>query len=78
MLGHPHRRNHRIEREHDVEEEDLDDDAGEGRRYLSAGVSFLALELLVDLEGALGEQEEPAAEQDDRPAGDLETGRKLA
>ena len=54
---------HRIQRENHVEYNDLDQDATERRPDLGAAVPLLAFEVLVDLVGALAEQEEPAEYQ---------------
>src|SRR3712207_6549422 len=61
----------RVQREDHVEEDYLHQDAAEGGLDPSAAVSFFALEVLVDLEGALAEQEEAAQDQDQVAPGDL-------
>src|SRR3712207_6071563 len=61
----------RVKREDRVEEDYLHQDAAEVRRYPRALVSLLALEVLVDLEGAFAEQEEAAEDQDQVAPGDL-------
>ena len=71
IVGHPDRGDDRVEREHDVEQHHLDDDAGEGRGHPSRSASVGAFELVVDLVGRLGEQEQAAADQDQVAAGDL-------
>ena len=63
LVDHADRGDHRVEREHDVEQHDLDDHAGErGGDPLAAWPSSPS-SLLVDLEGALAEQEQAADDQ---------------
>src|SRR6266545_5577427 len=83
VLGHPDSGDDRVEREDDVEDADLDDDEPEAR---ASGASrrelrlVAHLELVVNLEGGLGEEEEPAAEQDEVAPGPAvaEEGEELA
>ena len=55
---------HRVEREDDVEQHDLDDHRAERRRDPRRAVPLLAFEPLVNLERRLGQQEQSAADQD--------------
>ena len=48
LLDHPDRRDHRIERKHDVEQRDLNDHARKRRVNLFGSVTFLAFERAVD------------------------------
>ena len=64
LVDHADRGDHRVEREDDVEQHDLHDHAGERRRHARRAVALVALELLVDLVRALGDQEQAADEQD--------------
>src|SRR3546814_12732623 len=60
------RSDHRIEREDDVDGEDLRDGRGEGGGLATAvPAAVSALDGAVDLRGRLDEQEEAAAHQDD-------------
>ena len=69
VVGHADGRDDRVEREHDVEDHDLSDHGGE-RRGTPRGPVFAALELVVNLLGRLGEQEQTAADEDQVTAGD--------
>ena len=76
VVGHAHRGDHRVEREHDVDDCDLHQDAGEadarcGRGARRGGCVVLALEAGVDLVHALPEQEQAAADEDEVAARDL-------
>src|SRR5262249_50789243 len=60
---HPDRRDHGIEREDDVQQDDLREDPAEARVLRRGAAALLAgrtLELVVDLERRLPDQEEPA------------------
>ena len=70
LVDHADGRDDRVEREDDVEQHDLDDHAGERRARRGRRVLLLPFELLVDLEGALAEQEQAAADQNQIAAGD--------
>src|SRR5690606_28524308 len=73
LFGHPHRGDHRIEAENDVQQQDLDDhprETGHDGGFL-AWVSLFSLQLLVDLEGGLAEQEQAAEQEDQVTPGDL-------
>ena len=76
VVGHADGGDHRVEREDDVEQQDLDDDAGERRRDPRAAVALLAFELVVNLVRALGDQEQAADDQDQVAAGDLAARRR--
>src|SRR3546814_16026190 len=66
VVGHADRSDHRIEREDDVDGEDLRDGRGEGGGLATAvPAAVSALDGAVDLRGRLDEQEEAAAHQDD-------------
>src|SRR5215217_1121211 len=64
LIDHADSGDHRVQRENDVEDDDLDQDASECRLHPGAGVPLLGLKILVDLVGALAQQEEPADDQD--------------
>ena len=64
LVDHADGRDHRVEREDDVEEHDLDDHAGERRRDAARRVSLLAFELLVDFVRALRQQEQAAEDRE--------------
>ena len=49
VVNHSHRRDHRIQREHDIEKHYLNDDAGKRRVNLSRGMPFITLERTVNL-----------------------------
>ena len=59
-LGEADRREHRVEREHDVDDGDLHHDDGEVREHARLALVFGAFERAVDLGDALGEQEQAA------------------
>src|SRR3546814_8342742 len=66
VVGHADRSDHRIEREDDVDGEDLRDGRGEGGGLATAvPAAVSALDGAVDLRGRLDEQEEDAAQQAD-------------
>ena len=71
IFSHADRGDHRVEREHDVEQQDLNDDADERGRHLGAAVAFLAFQLFVNLVRALRNEEQAADEQNHVAAGDL-------
>ena len=71
VVGHADGGDHRVEREHDVEQHDLHDDRGERRRDPRADVALLAFELVVNLVRRLGDQEQAADEQDQIAAREL-------
>ena len=76
LVGHADGGDHRVEREDDVEQHDLEDHAPQRdrlRRELRS-VTLLALEALVDLERRLCDEEEPAADEDDVASADLLAG----
>src|SRR5215217_1091510 len=73
LIDHADSGDHRVERENYVEYDDLDQDASERRLHPGAAVPLLALKILVDLEGALAEQEEPTDYQDHVTPRDLLT-----
>ncbi len=71
LIHHADGRDHGVEGEHYVQKDDLHQDAAERRLDPGALVPLLALELIVDLVGALAEQEEAAEDQDQVAPGDL-------
>src|SRR5215203_2205715 len=68
FVHHPNSGYHRVQREHDVEEDDLYKDGAEGRLHPGIAVALLALELVVDLVGGLAQQEQAAADKYQIPA----------
>jgi hypothetical protein len=70
MVGHADRRNHRVQREHDVQHHDLRDDGGERSHLLRAILVLLALEVVMDLDGGLAQQEQAADDQHEVARGD--------
>ena len=78
MLGHADRGDDRIDREDQVDDDDLRDDHAEVRADLLA-VAFLvlALDVAVDLARRLDEQEEPAGEQDQVAPGEAVAERDV-
>ena len=65
LVDHAHRGDHRVEREHDVEHGDLDEDAAVARQAAACrGGLLIAFERAVDLVDAFPEQEQAAADQD--------------
>ena len=64
LARHPDGGDDRVEREHDVEQRDLNEHRCEGRPAPHVPAPFLALELVVDFLGALPHQEQPPGEQD--------------
>ena len=62
LVGHADRRDHRVEREDDVEQHDLADHGGKDGATRAERVPFLALQLVVNLARRLGEQEQAAAD----------------
>src|SRR5690606_13340566 len=71
VADHADRGDHRVEREDQVERDDLDQHGAEGGLDLGAGVTLLAFQALVDLEGGLPDQEEAADQQDQRLPGEV-------
>jgi hypothetical protein len=71
LADHADGRDHRVEREDDVEQEDLHDHAPERRRRARRDVPLHAFELLVDLVRALRQPEEASDQQNQIAAGDL-------
>ena len=72
VLGHADRGDDRVEREDHVEDGDLRDDHPEGAGAAGALLVRVGhLELLVDLRGGLGHQEEAAAHEHQVAAGDV-------
>ena len=63
-----------IEREHHVDDDDLQDDGGEARLHALRGMAFLTFGELVDFHGRLPHQEQAARDEDEIPAGDLRAG----
>ena len=70
VLREAHGGDHGIERENDVDDDDLGDDAGEGGADLSGLRVVLAFEAAVDFVDAFPEEEKSAAEHDEVFAGD--------
>ena len=60
-----------FQREHDVEQGDLNDGGGEGKHRALAGAVMAALDRMVDLHGRLDQEEDAAAAQDDVAPGEL-------
>ena len=58
--GEADRREHRVEREHDVDDGDLHHDDGEVREHARLALVFGAFERAVDFGDALGQQEQAA------------------
>ena len=74
VVDHAHRRDHGIERKHDVDDRDLDqraDETGLDAMLRHAPSASAPSSALMDLEHRLGEQEKPATEQDQVPAGEI-------
>src|SRR5438132_8552509 len=61
LLDHADGGNHRIEREHRIQQKNLHDDAGKRRRHLCRRVAALAFEIFVNFKSRLGEQKQPPA-----------------
>ena len=60
----------RVEGEHDIEQEDLEDDSVEGDGFAGGvGLAVCAFELVVDFGHAFADQEKSAEEQDEVAAG---------
>ena len=76
LVGHAHRGDDRVQREHDVQDHDLDDHRGERAGGLDVAGVLLALEPAVDLPGRLGDEEQAAAEQDEVAPGDVAAGHR--
>src|ERR1043165_3608804 len=81
VLGHPHRRNHRVQREHDVDQHDLNNHAAEARPPQPSGRvrrrprrGLVPIHLVMDLLGCLENQERPADEQDQSLARHVHAG----
>src|SRR5690606_40250974 len=72
LVHHPNCGDHRVQGEHDVQQQDLDDDVAEGgmTAYLR---SVLTLQLVMDLDGALRNEEQTTHDEDQVPAGELHT-----
>ena len=65
LVHHADRRDHRVEREHDVDDHDLGDDRRQRVRGPRRATRFVfALELVVDLVRRLADQEQAADDQD--------------
>ena len=64
VLCHSDRRDHGIEREDNVQQKNLDDDAGKGTPDAGRPVALLTFELVMNLMCALGDQEEAPQDQD--------------
>src|SRR5688572_18225000 len=63
MLGHADSGDNGVERENDVEQQDLNDDRGKRRRDAFALLAFFTFQFLVDLTRALGKEKQSAAQQ---------------
>src|SRR5690606_34468932 len=72
VVGHADGGDHRVERENHVDHEDLHDRRGEGGGLAAVRALVPALDGAVDLRSRLGEQEQPAGQQDDVAPGDRE------
>jgi hypothetical protein len=70
------RRDDRVEGEHEVDDDDLEDNGPEGRSGPRALLVLLAFHQLMNLGGRLPKQEEPPADQDQVAAGDLLSDRE--
>jgi hypothetical protein len=64
LVHHANDGYHRAQREDQVEGQDLDEHPGEGGPRPGDAVVPFALQVVVDLEGALAQEEEAAADQD--------------
>src|SRR5688572_2182992 len=73
MLGHADSSDNGVERENDVEQQDLTDDRGKRRRDAFALLPFLPFQFLMDLARALGEKKQSAAEQNQIATREVET-----
>ena len=72
LVDHADRGDDRVEREDDVEQHDLHDHRRNDAALTAAeACALLALELVVDLVGALADQEQAARDQDEVAARDL-------
>ena len=83
LVHHADGRNDGVEREHEVDNGDLDEHAGEAARQVPLRAMLFALHEAVDLPRCLPDEEGAAREQDDVAAGDLlaqhgEHGRREA
>jgi hypothetical protein len=63
LTRHAHGGNHRVQREHDVQQENLDHHRGEFRRDAAGDFALLAFKLFVNLVRAFPQQKQPAANQ---------------
>ena len=71
VVHHAHGGDDRVERKHQVDDHDLQDDRGKGGLHDAGRVVFGAFHGLVDLGGALPDQEQAAQDQDQVAPGDL-------
>jgi hypothetical protein len=72
MVGQADRRDHRIQREHNVDEPNLDDRANEARVLDLVALASRSLETMVNLERRFREQEQAAADQNQVAARDVD------
>src|ERR1043166_1361829 len=63
LTGHAHGGDHRVQREHDVQQENLKHDGGEFRRDTAGDFALLAFKFFVNLVRALPQQKQPAENQ---------------
>ena len=71
LIHHADGRDDRVEGEHDVDQDDLEDDRAEGGRRRLLALVIHALDEVVDLLRALPDQEKAAQDQDDVPSGNF-------
>src|SRR5437773_720866 len=69
LTRHADRRDDRVERENDVEQQDLNDHAGKIGRQPAGDGAVLALKFFVNLPRAFPEQKQPAAKKNQIPTG---------
>ena len=71
MVGHAYRGDDRVERKDDVQEQDLKENAAEGRMHTDGFFAFDSLEVVMNFMGSLGQEEQPTDDQDQVASGDL-------
>src|SRR5436190_17638678 len=65
MFGHPDRRDDRVQRENNVEQQNLHDHGGEPGRHATGDFAVLAFKLVVDFMGAFPKQEQAAKDENE-------------
>jgi len=72
LIHHPDGRNDGVERKNDVDDDDLQNDGDESPVHDGRRLASLSLEQLVDLLRAFPQEEQPAGNEDQVAAGDLQ------